>query len=51
MQYIQALCFWRNFAEEPEIVDINDIRNGILADTAVHRFLDRSELAVLRVCL
>ncbi|KAF8507285.1 hypothetical protein BU17DRAFT_71255 [Hysterangium stoloniferum] len=46
MQYIQALCHWRNIAQ-PEIDNINDIRNGILVNTDVHNYFSLSQLAVL----
>ncbi|KAF8500606.1 hypothetical protein BU17DRAFT_102469 [Hysterangium stoloniferum] len=47
-EYIQALCLWRTTDKEPEIDNINDIRNGILVDATVHRFFDLSHLAILR---
>jgi len=47
-EYIQTLCLLRTIDDEPEIDNINDIRNGILVDTAVHRFFGLSQLAVLR---
>jgi hypothetical protein len=49
VQYIQALCLLRNIGGEPEIENINDIRNGILVNLDIHRFFDLSTLAVLRV--
>jgi len=47
-EYIQSLCLWRTIAEDPEIEDIDDVRNGILLNPDVHRFFDVSYLAVLR---
>ncbi|KAF8526587.1 hypothetical protein BU17DRAFT_82697 [Hysterangium stoloniferum] len=45
--YIQALCLWRSIEEEPEIDNINDIRNGILVNKDVHTYFTLSRLAVL----
>ncbi|KAF8529573.1 hypothetical protein BU17DRAFT_79576 [Hysterangium stoloniferum] len=47
-QYIQTLCIWRTIAEDPEIENIDDIRNGILVTLDFHRFFGLSHLAVLR---
>jgi len=47
-EYIQNLCLLRTINEEPEIDDINDIRNGVLVNKDVHVFFGLSQLAVLR---
>lgn len=50
-QYIQTVCCLRTGNEQPEIENINDVRNGILLSVGIHRQFTRNGLAILRVSL